>query len=61
MLKGREKFFAGRKPSSKMTLKTKSTSVVDAALILVKKRVTDKYFEKEIDFKPKSSSVTGTV
>ena len=47
MLKGREKFFAERKPSSKMTLKTKSTTAVAAAMILVKKRVTDKYFEKK--------------
>ena len=60
------KVFWGRKLSSNLTLKTKryhSRGCCDNSCICeqLKKRVTDKHFEKKLDFEPESASVTGKV
>ena len=60
------KNFWRKEPSSKLTVKTKcyqSCGCCDNSRSCeqLKKRVADKYFEKELDFQPKSPSVTGKV
>ena len=61
MLKGHEKCFAEWNPPQSWPWKQNGNTVVAAAMILAKKPVTDKYFEKKLGFEPKSSSVTGKV
>ena len=60
------KNFWWKEPSSKLTLKTKCYQSCGCrdnfrSCEQLKKRVADKYFEKKLDFQPKSSSVTGKV
>ena len=55
MLKGRENFLLEGHPPQGWPWKQNSTIVAAAAMILLKKRVTDKYFEKKLDFQPKPS------
>ena len=60
------KKFRWKKPSSKLTLKTKcyqSYGCCDNSRSCeqLKKHVADKYFEKKLDFEPKSPSVTRKV
>ena len=57
MLKDRERFLL----EGKLPWKQNSTTVVAAPTILVKKHVKYKYFEKNLDFETKPSSVTRTV
>ena len=59
-------FLGGSKPSSKLTLKTKRYHSCGCcnnswSCEQMKKRFTDKYFRKKLDFEPKSPSVTGKV
>ena len=60
------KNFWRKEPSSKLTVKTKcyqSCGCCDNSRSCeqLKKRVAGKYFEKKLDFEPKSPSVTGKV
>ena len=60
------KNFWWKKPSSKLTFKTRcyqSCGCCDNSRSCeqLKKRVAGKYFEKKLDFEPKSPSVTGKV
>ena len=60
------KNFWWKEPSSKLTLKTKcyqSCGCCDnsGSCEQLKKHVADKYFEKKLDFEPKSASVTRKV
>ena len=55
MLKDRENFLLEGHPPQGWPWKQNSTIVVAAAMILVKKCATDKYFEKKLDFQPKPS------
>ena len=60
------KNFRWKEPSSKLTLKTKcyqSCGCCDNSRSCeqLKKRVADKYFEKKLNFEPKSPSITGKV
>ena len=57
------KSFDGRNPSSKLTLKTKLYHSCGCchnsrSCKQLKKRVTDKYFKKRLDFEPESPAVT---
>ena len=53
VLKDRENFLLEGNPPQGWPWKQNSTIVVAAAMILVKKCVTDKYFEKKLHFQPK--------
>ena len=55
MLNDRENFLLEGNPPQGWPWKQNSTIVVAAAMILVKKRTTDKYFEKKLNFQPKPS------
>ena len=55
MLKDREKFLLEGNPPQGWPWKQNSTIVVAAAMILGKKRVTDKYFKNKLDFQHKTS------
>ena len=55
MLKDRKKFLLEGNPPQGWPWKQNSTIVVAAAMILGKKRVTDKYFENKLDFQHKTS------
>ena len=53
VLKDRENVLLEGNPPQGWPWKQNSTIVVAAAMILVKKCVTDKYFEKRLNFQPK--------
>ena len=55
VLKDRENVLLEGNPPQGWPWKQNSTIVVAAAMILRKKRVTDKYFEKKLDFQHKPS------